>query len=154
MDERLSTYPGPRGAPTPTDQFPPAVEAFLRRPLAAHLATVNPSGSPQQTVMWFMYEDGDFLFSTIRGRVKYRNFLANPRAIVTILDPADMFRLVAARGRLTQDERDPVAFQWALGRHYLTDEGFALAQRISPTADRVVLRLTPTHRRMAGFAPD
>src|SRR5581483_5411593 len=115
MDER-STYPTSRLTLTP-ETFSPVVEEFLRRPLAANLAMVNPSGSPQLTVMWFKYEEGNFLFTTLTGRVKFRNFQKNPRAIVSILDPADMFRYVIASGPVTLDERDPVAFYRALGRH-------------------------------------
>ena len=42
----------------------PADAEFLQRPLASQLVTVNPSGAPQLTVMWFRYEDGALLFTT------------------------------------------------------------------------------------------
>lgn len=145
-----SPYPTIRVTLTP-DAFPPMVEAFLRQPLAATLSMVNPSGSPQQTVMWFMYEDSDFLFTTLTGRVKFRNFRRDPRGSVAIVDPDDMFRYVIASGTFTVDDRDPVAFYRTLGRHYLDDEGLARWQRTAVTDGRTVLRLTPTRRRVEGF---
>jgi PPOX class probable F420-dependent enzyme len=149
MDDR-SSYPVARETMTP-ERFPPAVEEFLRRPLAADLAMVNPNGSPQQTVMWFWYEAGDFLFTTLTGRVKFRNFQQNPRASVSIIDPADMFRYVIASGPVTLDARDPVAFYRDLGRHYLRDDALERWWQGATTDGRTVLRLTPTRRRIEGF---
>lgn len=145
-----SPYPTSRQTIRP-EAFAPVVEEFLRQPLAALLSTVNPSGSPQQTVMWFKYEAGDFLFTTLTGRVKFRNVLHDPRGSVAIVDPDDMFRYVIATGTFAVDDRDPVAFYRDLGRHYLDDEGFARWGRTAVTEGRTVLRLTPTRRIVEGF---
>ncbi|MGI8855886.1 MAG: TIGR03618 family F420-dependent PPOX class oxidoreductase [Thermomicrobiales bacterium] len=150
MREKPS-YPASRASWTP-DEFPAAVEAFLRQPLAALLSTVNPSGSPQQTVMWFKYEGGEFLFTTLTGRVKFRNYLRDPRGSVAVVDPDDMFRYVIASGAFSVDDRDPVAFYRELGRHYLDDEGFARWSQTATTEGRTVLRLAPTRRIIEGFA--
>ncbi|MHB8647092.1 MAG: TIGR03618 family F420-dependent PPOX class oxidoreductase [Thermomicrobiales bacterium] len=148
-----SPYPTAREARTP-DIFPSVVEEFLRQPLAATLSTVNPSGTPQQTVMWFLYEEGGFLFTTLTGRVKFRNYLRDPRGSVAIVDPDDMFRYVIAGGTFSVDDRDPVAFYRELGRHYLDDEGFARWSQTATTEGRTVLRLTPMRRRIEGFPPE
>ncbi len=145
-----SPYPAARVSLTP-DAFPSQVEEFLRQPLAALLSTVNPSGTPQQTVMWFKYEGGDFLFTTLTGRVKFRNYLRDPRGSVAIVDPNDMFRYVIADGTFTIDDRDPVAVYRELGRHYLNDEGLARWAKNTVTDGRTVMRLTPKRRRIEGF---
>ena len=41
----------------------------------AVLATVNPDGSPQTSVVWVGRDGGDLLFSTVEGRVKHRNMV-------------------------------------------------------------------------------
>lgn len=143
-------YPVSRETLTP-ETFPPAVEEFLRQPLMATLTTVNPSGSPQITVMWYQYEEGDFLFTPLTGRVKFRNYQRDPRAAVAIVDPEDMFRYVIVNGTLAVDDRDPVAFYRDLARHYLDDEGLTRWQQTAVTEGRIVLRLTPTRRRTEGF---
>jgi PPOX class probable F420-dependent enzyme len=130
---------------------PPAAIEFLRRPLAAQLATVNPSGSPHQTIMWFRYEEGGFLFTTTTHRIKFRNVQHDPRASLTIVDPAHMWRWVIVTGRLAVDGRDPVAFYRRLAAHYLDAEGLAAWQRRAVLEGRTVLRLTPQRVRSMGL---
>jgi PPOX class probable F420-dependent enzyme len=67
----------------------------------AVLATVNPDGSPQTSVMWVGRDGGDLLFSTIEGRRKYRNMLRDPRVSVTVIDSADPENYVELRGRVS-----------------------------------------------------
>jgi PPOX class probable F420-dependent enzyme len=67
----------------------------------AVLATVNPDGSPQTSVMWVGRDGGDVLFSTVEGRVKHRNMLRDPRVSVTVIDAADPENYVELRGRVS-----------------------------------------------------
>src|SRR6202050_4633803 len=73
----------------------------------AVLATVNPDGSPQTSVMWVGRDGGDLLFSTVEGRVKHRNMLRDPRVSVSVIDSADQENYVELRGRvsMTPDAR-------------------------------------------------
>jgi PPOX class probable F420-dependent enzyme len=67
----------------------------------AVLATVNPDGSPQTSVMWVGRDGADLLFSTVEGRVKHRNMVRDPRVSVTVIDSADPENYVEMRGRVT-----------------------------------------------------
>ena len=67
----------------------------------AVLATVNPDGSPQTSVVWAGRDGGDLLFSTVEGRVKHRNMLCDPRVSVTVIDSADPENYVELRGRVS-----------------------------------------------------
>jgi PPOX class probable F420-dependent enzyme len=67
----------------------------------AVLATVNPDGSPQTSVMWVGRDGTDLLFSTVEGRVKHRNMVRDPRVSVTVIDSADPENYVELRGRVT-----------------------------------------------------
>ena len=67
----------------------------------AVLATVNPDGSPQSSVVWIGRDGGDLLFSTVEGRVKYRNMVRDPRVSVTVIDSADPENYVELRGRVS-----------------------------------------------------
>jgi PPOX class probable F420-dependent enzyme len=133
--------------------FSPAVVAFLQRPLAAQLATLNPSGSPHQTIMWFRYEAGDFLFTITTDRVKFRNYQHDPRASLAIVAPENMWQWVIVNGRLSVDDRDPLAFYRSLAEHYLDEQKLAEWRRTAVLERRTVLRLTPRRRRAMGF-PD
>jgi PPOX class probable F420-dependent enzyme len=64
----------------------------------AVLATVNPDGSPQTSVMWVGRDGDDLLFSTVEGRVKHRNMLRDPRVSVSVIDAADPENYVELRG--------------------------------------------------------
>ena len=65
----------------------------------AVLATVNPDGSPQTSVVWVGRDGSDLLFSTVEGRVKQRNMLRDPRVSITVIDSADPENYVELRGR-------------------------------------------------------
>jgi len=65
----------------------------------AVLATVNADGSPQTSAMWVGRDGNDLLFSTVQGRVKYRNMLRDPRVSVTVHEAADPENYVELRGR-------------------------------------------------------
>jgi PPOX class probable F420-dependent enzyme len=67
----------------------------------AVLATVNPDGSPQTSVLWVGRDGSDLLFSTVAGRVKHRNMMRDPRVSVTVLDSADPENYVELRGRVS-----------------------------------------------------
>ena len=67
----------------------------------AVLATVNPDGSPQTSVIWVGRDDSDVLFSTVEGRVKHRNMVRDPRVSLTVIDTADPDNYVELRGRVS-----------------------------------------------------
>ena len=67
----------------------------------AVLATVNPDGSPQTSVVWVGRDGGDLLFSTVEGRVKHRNMVRDPRVSVSIIDSADPENYVELRGQVS-----------------------------------------------------
>lgn len=72
-----------------------AVRDFLKAPERfAVLATVNPNGLPQQTVMWYQFvDDQTIMMNTKRGRQKDRNLLREPRASLCIEDGLDFVTL-------------------------------------------------------------
>ena len=67
----------------------------------AILATINPDGSPQTSVLWVGRDGNDLLFSTVAGRVKHRNMVRDPRVSVTVIDSADPENYVELRGRVS-----------------------------------------------------
>jgi PPOX class probable F420-dependent enzyme len=67
----------------------------------AVLATVNPDGGPQTSVMWVGRDGDDLLFSTVEGRIKHRNMLRDSRVSVTVIDSADPENYVELRGRVS-----------------------------------------------------
>ena len=82
-------------------QLSDATLALLDGKNYAVLATINPDGSPQTSVLWVGRDGNDLLFSTVAGPVKHRNMQRDPRVSVTVLDSADPENYVELRGRVS-----------------------------------------------------
>jgi PPOX class probable F420-dependent enzyme len=112
----------------------------------AVLATANPDGSPQTSVMWVGRDGSDLLFSTVEGRVKHRNMLRDPRVSVTVIDSSDPENYVELRGRVSMapdtGRRVDTRLSWKYdGKDPDEDR---------PGAVRVVVRMTV--EKTAGYA--
>jgi len=112
----------------------------------AVLATVNPDGSPQTSVVWVGRDGADLLFSTVEGRVKHRNMVRDPRVSVTVIDSADPENYVELRGRVTITED--------VGRRLDTELSWKYDGRDPgedrPGAVRVAVRMTV--EKVTGYA--
>jgi PPOX class probable F420-dependent enzyme len=105
----------------------------------AVLATINPDGGPQSSVIWVARDGDDVLFSTVAGRRKHRNLERDPRASLTVIDSEDQYNYVELRGRITRmDEDVGRAFDTSLSWKY--DDRDPDPDR--PGAVRLILRLT------------
>ena len=121
-------------------ELPELARDLLDRRAFAVIATGNPDGSPQASVIWAAYDGGDIVFSTIRGRRKTRNMEREPRVSFVAYDPADPYRYVEVRGTVTMTEQGGDELIDELCRAY---QGRPWPHR--PQEVRVVCRLTPTH---------
>lgn len=79
---------------------------LVSRPVGGVVTTIAPSGLPQSTGMWFLYEDGKIKFSLLESRKKYRNLRANPACTFFLMSPDRMIDTIEVRG-LADFEPDP-----------------------------------------------
>ena len=67
-----------------------ALTAEQRRFLGARrfavLGTINPSGSPQLTVMWYLLDGDEIVFNTAAGRHKEANLSRDARVSLLVVD--------------------------------------------------------------------
>ncbi|MEC3954669.1 PPOX class F420-dependent oxidoreductase [Nocardia sp. CDC153] len=114
---------------------------LLTRPLFAHLATLNPDGTPQVTPIWQLW-DGEFLrFTTTTTRAKHRNTSRDPHVAVSINDPEAPYRYLEVRGVIERIDADPQGeFFDVLAQRY----GLAYEKPVGDHPDRVVLVMRPT----------
>jgi PPOX class probable F420-dependent enzyme len=75
----------------------------------AHLATIMPDGSPQNTPVWFDYADGKIRVNSALGRVKVRNMKVGAKVALSIMDPDNPDRYVQLRGTVTRVSQDAAA---------------------------------------------
>ena len=68
----------------------------------AALTTLMPDGQPQTQIMWVHADDEHVLINTEVGRQKFRNMQRDPRVTVTVMDAANPYQYVEARGRVVE----------------------------------------------------
>ncbi len=112
---------------------------FLRRRQFAHVATVNPDGSPQVTALWVDTDGLAVMMNTAKGRVKHRNLLLDPRIAVSIVDSADPYSTLTVSGRAELIESGALEHIRSLRQKYHGDPDFVVA----PGEERVIIRVVP-----------
>ena len=119
---------------------------LLQEPNFATVATVNPDGSPQLSIVWIDWDGECVLFNTAVGRVKPRNLERDPRVSVLVLDRGDGYRWVAVRGaaQLTTEGADEHIDK--LARKY-TGQGL----QAKPGEQRLLCSFRPEHVSAYGF---
>src|SRR5438067_416150 len=81
-----------------------AVRAFLEERRYATVATINESGMPQLTAIWYALQGDEVLMNTASGRLKHRNLQRDPRVAICVVDGE---RYVTLYGRATLiDDQD------------------------------------------------
>jgi PPOX class probable F420-dependent enzyme len=91
---------------------------LLAGPNFATVATIASDGTPHQTVVWAGERDGRVIFSTVRGRVKERQLLADPRISVLVLDAEDPYRFVTLVGTASLEDEGADALIDEMSRKY------------------------------------
>ena len=123
-------------------ELPEQVSTIFDSPEFATLATLQPDGQPQLSVVWVERDGHDLLMSTVKGRQKHRNLERDPRATVLVYPKANPYSYVEVRGTVTMTEQggrefiDRLNLEYTGGDRYTMDDG---TENI-----RVVVRLTPT----------
>ena len=120
-------------------QLPDELKDWLDAATFVVLATVNPDGTPQTSVLWAKRDGDDVLLSTVRGRVKERNLLHEPRVSLLVMDPADPYRYYEVRGATTMVDEGGDDLISELSFKY---RGITPYPKIGPAEPRVVVRLS------------
>jgi PPOX class probable F420-dependent enzyme len=118
---------------------------LLDAPNHATVTSINPDGSPQSTVVWVRTDGDDVVFSTVKGRRKPRNFERDPRTSLLVIDPADPYRYVEVRGRVSMED-DPEGVLIQELSHKYTGGPFQDA----PGAERLIVRIKPEKVTLRG----
>lgn len=112
----------------------------------ATLATINPDGAPQTSVIWVGLDGDAVVFSSTTGRRKIRNIVRDPRVSLTIFDVANPYQTVEIRGvvELVDDPDKELPRQLS---HKYTGED---PPQEGPEVQRVIARLIP--EKVVGFS--
>ena len=121
------------------------VDAFLREPRIADLATVKPDGAPHVAPVWFHY-DGEKLFVIARpSAVKLRNIANEPRVSLSIATPNEPYRYVVVTGTAEVSAGGAAEVFRAMAVHYKGRvEGERYVKRRLAEAGYCLITITPS----------
>ena len=131
-----------------TIQIPDTHRDLLEKPLPVSLATLNPNGQPQLSVVWCNLDGEHILINTARGRLKEKNMAARPIVAILAYDQNDPYRYVEIRGKVVEmtesgavDHIDQLANLYTGHEKYYG--GFQDPARAAKET-RVICRIEPT----------
>lgn len=108
----------------------------------ATLATIGGDGFPQQTEVWFLYDDGELKLSLSDARLKTRNLQKRPQCSLLLLDLENPYRYLVVRGNAKIETDADYVFADRVGAKH---GGADLRERDEPGDNRVVVTIEPTN---------
>jgi len=127
--------------------LPDKAKRLLDAPEFVTIATLNPDGQPQLSVVWAERDGDDVLVSTVKGRQKHRNLERDPKVTVLVCPKDSPYEYAEIRGVASMTEEggraliDRLALAYRGWERYPADDGtdnVRVVVRISPT--KVVIR--------------
>jgi PPOX class probable F420-dependent enzyme len=106
----------------------------------ATLGTIDDSGFPQLTEVWFLFDDGELKISLNDSRLKTRNLVKRPQCSLLILDLENPYRYLVIRGNASIEPDDDYTFARRFGVKY---DNADLSVHDGPGESRVVVTIAP-----------
>lgn len=122
----------------PAAELPPRARELFDGPNHVTIATIDPGGGPQTSLVWAKADGGDVLFSTIKGRRKHANLTRDPKVSALVYDAADPYAYAEVRGTATLTD-DPAAE--LINELALKYTGQPFGERAGE--ERVIVRIRP-----------
>ena len=122
--------------------LPDALKKIIDGRVFVTVATVQPDGSPQLSVVWVKRDGDDVLFSTTVGRRKEVNLRRDPR-VTLVVNPADApYSYAEVRGTATLAFEGGDELINELSRKYVGKEYADFNPASGQDAQRVVVRIS------------
>ncbi len=126
------------------------IDAFLREPRIADLATIRPDGSPHVAPVWYHYDGERLMVIASRTAVKTRNIRNDPRVALSIATEAAPYEYVLVTGTASVSDDAAPDLLRTMANHYKgVTEGRRYADQVLRDADFSTITVTPT--RISGW---
>lgn len=122
------------------------IEAFLKEPRVAVIATVSEMERPNVAPTWFLWEDGMAYMFTSRRSKKWRNIETNNRRVALCIDEREPpYSAVIVEGVVGVTEKPLYDYVRRMAiAYYGPEKGEEFAERYrEPRSDVVLYRLVP-----------
>jgi PPOX class probable F420-dependent enzyme len=106
----------------------------------AALSTIGAGGQPRTHMMWIDADDEHLIFNTEKHRAKFKDVERDPRVTITVINQANPYQYIEARGRVVETVTGPEARAHidALSQRYT---GAAYTGQIQ--SERVMVKVAP-----------
>ena len=122
-------------------EIPEGYRDLFSKPAFAHLVTLMSDGSPQVTPIWVDLDGNTVEINSAKGRLKDRNMRRDPRVALAISDPANPYRYIQVRGRISDmTEEGADAHIDKMAKKYLGKDSYPFRQAGEV---RVIYKVTP-----------
>ena len=105
----------------------------------ASVATLNPDGGPQASVVWILRDGDTVLFLAIATRRKVLNLTRDPRITLTVFDTANPYQSAEIRGTAEVSGDPGKRLPRELSRKYLGEDPPPEPEELR----RVIVRIIP-----------
>jgi PPOX class probable F420-dependent enzyme len=121
---------------------------FLERPGFAKLTTLDASGAPRATVMWYRPVDDTLRMIAPAASVKAKHLARDPRVVVLIDAPDNGYHYIELRGQaeVLHDDAGAREELRCIAARYIGDDADAYAASLSADP-RVIIVIHPEHVR-------
>ncbi len=117
--------------------------------LVVWLTTVRSDATPQPSLVWFLWDNEEFLVFSEPGKAKLRNIAANPVVSLNLNSVGDGgVAVFTGEARLSPEDDDPSTNQRYIDKYRSLIEGeLAATVEAFATAYRVAIRVKPISLR-------
>jgi PPOX class probable F420-dependent enzyme len=133
--------------------IPESARALLTSDQLAHLATVNPDGSPQQSIVWVGLDGDEIVFAHLGAGQKVKNLRREPRVVLSVegdeVQPPGLHQYLLVHGTARVTEGGGPELLQELAHVYLGPDVKFPAFDDPPPG--VVVHITP--ERIGGVGP-
>jgi PPOX class probable F420-dependent enzyme len=135
-------------------ELPPSAVELIESGAHAHLATVNPDGSPQLSMVWSAVEDGEICIASLTPRRKLDNVRANPNVSVSYEtgrkdDQQGLMYYLVVKGTARVTDGGATPFLRRIAPRYVGDVKFPRGD--NPPEQGWIMRIAP--QRILGYGP-
>jgi PPOX class probable F420-dependent enzyme len=123
-----------------TVEIPERARPLLEGRPIAFMTTMRPDGRMSTNPVAIVYDGSTLRISTITGRRKYRNLIADDRITVCVVQPGNLNRYVEIRGRAIVEPDAHRAFVDAMAKQYMDVDVYPFDR---PGDERVVITVVP-----------